>query len=77
EAAMQAQTADKETINGNQEVSKTLASIAELATKVEEAARVIDELSEDSKKIGTVVQVIADITEQTNLLALNAAIEAA
>lgn len=77
EAAVQAQTADKETINGNQEVAKTLASIAELATKVEEAARVIDELSEDSKKIGTVVQVIADITEQTNLLALNAAIEAA
>jgi methyl-accepting chemotaxis protein len=77
EAAIQAQTADKETINGNQEVAKTLASIAELATKVEEAARVIDELSEDSKKIGTVVQVIADITEQTNLLALNAAIEAA
>jgi methyl-accepting chemotaxis protein len=77
EAAMQAQTADKETINGNQEVAKTLASIAELAAKVEEAARVIDELSEDSKKIGTVVQVIADITEQTNLLALNAAIEAA
>lgn len=77
EASLQAQTADKETINGNQEVAKTLASIAELATKVEEAARVIDELSEDSKKIGTVVQVIADITEQTNLLALNAAIEAA
>lgn len=77
EAAMQAQTADKETTNGNDEVAKTLASIAELATKVEEAARVIDELSEDSKKIGTVVQVIADITEQTNLLALNAAIEAA
>ena len=77
EAAIQAQTADKETTNGNQEVAKTLASIAELATKVEEAARVIDELSEDSKKIGTVVQVIADITEQTNLLALNAAIEAA
>lgn len=77
EAAMQAQTADKETTNGNEEVAKTLASIAELATKVEEAARVIDELSEDSKKIGTVVQVIADITEQTNLLALNAAIEAA
>lgn len=77
EAAMQAQTADKETTNGNEEVAKTLASIAELATKVEQAARVIDELSEDSKKIGTVVQVIADITEQTNLLALNAAIEAA
>ena len=77
EAAMQAQTADKETINGNQEVAKTLTSIAELAAKVEEAARVIDELSEDSKQIGTVVEVIADITEQTNLLALNAAIEAA
>jgi len=77
EAAMQAQTADKETINGNEEVAKTLTSIAELATKVEEAARVIDELSEDSKQIGSVVQVIADITEQTNLLALNAAIEAA
>lgn len=37
----------------------------------------IENLSEKSKSIGTIVETIKGITEQTNLLALNAAIEAA
>ncbi|SFC47731.1 methyl-accepting chemotaxis protein [Marinospirillum celere] len=77
EASEVAKTADEETISGGDEVKRTLASIDELAKQVEKAGKVIDQLSEDSTEIGTVLEVIETIAEQTNLLALNAAIEAA
>ena len=77
EAASLAQTANQEAIAGDQEVSKTEESINNLSVQVAEASSVIKELEQDSKQIGTVVQIIAEIAEQTNLLALNAAIEAA
>ncbi len=76
-AAQLAHTAKDEFNAGQQEVSKTQASINALASKVTEAAEVINHLSEDSRQIGTVLEVIQGIAEQTNLLALNAAIEAA
>ena len=41
------------------------------------AAEQVDSLSDQSKKINSVLSVIGGIAEQTNLLALNAAIEAA
>ena len=67
------------------------ASISEVSRQVTEASKVTEEaviqandttetvtrLSQESKEIGSVVQVISDIAEQTNLLALNASIEAA
>ena len=77
EAANLAQTAMKEFIAGQQEVDKTQQTISLLAGKVGEAAGVIDHLSEGSREIGSVLEVIQGIAEQTNLLALNAAIEAA
>jgi len=77
QAANLAQTAMKEFIAGQQEVDKTQQTISQLATKVGEAAVVIDNLSEGSREIGSVLDVIQGIAEQTNLLALNAAIEAA
>lgn len=77
EAASLAQTAMKEFIAGQQEVDKTQQTISLLASKVGEAAVVIDNLSEGSREIGSVLEVIQGIAEQTNLLALNAAIEAA
>ena len=76
-AADLAQTAMDEFSAGQKEVSKTQQSINALADKVTEAAGVINNLSEDSHQIATVLEVIQGIAEQTNLLALNAAIEAA
>ncbi|MDR7091675.1 MULTISPECIES: methyl-accepting chemotaxis protein [Cellvibrio] len=77
QAAILAQTAMKEFTAGQQEVDKTQQTISQLASKVGEAAVVIDNLSEGSREIGSVLDVIQGIAEQTNLLALNAAIEAA
>lgn len=76
-AAGLAQTAIDEFNEGQSEVHKTQSSINLLADKVTEAADVINHLSEDSRQIGSVLEVIQGIAEQTNLLALNAAIEAA
>jgi methyl-accepting chemotaxis protein len=45
--------------------------------QIEMTADVIAQLDEDTKNVGTVVDVINSIADQTNLLALNAAIEAA
>jgi methyl-accepting chemotaxis protein len=77
DAAGLAQTAINEFNAGQIEVGKTQSSINALADKVTEAAEVINYLSEDSRQIGSVLEVIQGIAEQTNLLALNAAIEAA
>jgi methyl-accepting chemotaxis protein len=52
-------------------------SIKNLEGKIVDASQTISQLDQDSKEIGTVLDVIRGIAEQTNLLALNAAIEAA
>jgi methyl-accepting chemotaxis protein len=52
-------------------------TIVELVEKMKIAQSVIERLGEDSKSIGTMLDVITGISEKTNLLALNAAIEAA
>ena len=77
DAANLAQSADEEANNGSSEVNKTITSIEALAREVEGAAQVIHQLSDNSGKIGSVLEVIENIAAQTNLLALNAAIEAA
>lgn len=48
-----------------------------LAREIQGASEVINQLSENSKNIGGILDVIRGIADQTNLLALNAAIEAA
>jgi PAS domain S-box-containing protein len=66
-----------ETGNAKDILKPAAASIEGLADEVEKAASVIEQLKQDGKDIGAVVEVISDIAEQTSLLALNAAIEAA
>lgn len=76
-AAAGASKADNQAEQGKQIVSLTMSSIRKLASEVETAANVINQLEKDSESIGSVLEVIRGIAEQTNLLALNAAIEAA
>jgi len=77
EAAQNASEADEEAGHGRQVVNQTVTTINELASSVENASNVINQLEKDSGNISVVLDVIKGIAEQTNLLALNAAIEAA
>ena len=70
-------SANKSTAEGQRVVQQTITSIGDLATDIENASRVIQQLESHSEEIGGVLDVIKNIAEQTNLLALNAAIEAA
>ena len=65
------------TNRGNIAISTTIGSVDQLTSNVNSAAKIIDQLQNDSNNIGGVLEVIQGIAEQTNLLALNAAIEAA
>ncbi|MFK3975787.1 methyl-accepting chemotaxis protein [Shewanella vesiculosa] len=58
-------------------VDTSLTEVSNLMTQIDNAAANVKSLSEQSKKINSVLSVIGGIAEQTNLLALNAAIEAA
>ena len=60
-----------------QTVNQAVQSVTALEADVAEMANTISAMNQDTKQIGSVLQVIGDIAEQTNLLALNAAIEAA
>ncbi len=57
--------------------AKTQTAMEQLASQVDTAAKTIVELNEQTRDIGSVLDVIRGVAEQTNLLALNAAIEAA
>ncbi|ATC95592.1 methyl-accepting chemotaxis protein [Pseudoalteromonas tunicata] len=65
------------TSEGSEITRTAVTEIAGLSQTVNQAASVISKLSENSKDISSVLDVIRGIAEQTNLLALNAAIEAA
>lgn len=75
--AARAETTNQNAQAGRMEVQQTVQRIQLLSDRLQNAAGVVSELEQDSKTIGSVLDVIRGIAEQTNLLALNAAIEAA
>ncbi|MCM3636677.1 methyl-accepting chemotaxis protein [Sporosarcina luteola] len=62
---------------GGQAVTDTVNQMSSIQSSVSESNRMISTLSERSKEVGTILNVITGIAQQTNLLSLNAAIEAA
>ncbi|QQE13322.1 methyl-accepting chemotaxis protein [Planctomycetota bacterium] len=62
---------------GGEIVQSSVEGIQQIAADTDTVSNVINELGEQSDKIGEIILVINDIADQTNLLALNAAIEAA
>lgn len=77
ETASATQEAHSTALKGQSQVKSTTKVIATLSDEIDQATLVVQELADDSEKIGSVLGVIQGIAEQTNLLALNAAIEAA
>lgn len=62
---------------GMDAVREASTTIKEIERAVGDSSRVLEELKNQSRKIGKIVLTITAISRQTNLLALNAAIEAA
>lgn len=77
QVAISTQAATKEVANAQDCVDVSLSEVSNLMGEINQAAEQVNSLSEQSKKINSVLSVIGGIAEQTNLLALNAAIEAA
>ena len=77
EAADSASKATNQAGAASTVVDETLSQINSLADEIMQSTDVINQLSENSSNIGSMLAVIKGIAEQTNLLALNAAIEAA
>ncbi|MBG0838959.1 methyl-accepting chemotaxis protein [Ectopseudomonas toyotomiensis] len=77
QASLAARDADLEAQQGNRVVQLAVDQIDSLASEVEQSAKAIADLNQESARIGSVLEVIRNVAEQTNLLALNAAIEAA
>ena len=76
-ASSNAEAASKEAGNGGDSIRTAISQMESIEKVVSESAAVVNELGENSKEIGMIVETITGIAEQTNLLALNAAIEAA
>ncbi|PAU63439.1 methyl-accepting chemotaxis protein [Pseudomonas indica] len=77
QASLAARDADREAQQGDQVVREAVGQVGRLADEVEHSAEALQQLHQESSRIGSVLEVIRNVAEQTNLLALNAAIEAA
>jgi len=64
-------------VEGQTVMTQTIDQMARIEQQVSYAAGTMNQLTESTKEIGSIVSHINDITEQTNLLSLNASIEAA
>ena len=67
----------KAAIQGKEEVLKVNGGIEKIRISSTKLVETINQLGKSAENIGSIIEVIDDISEQTNLLALNAAIEAA
>jgi methyl-accepting chemotaxis protein len=77
DASQAAVHADQQAREGDQVVGQAIGQIEQLADEVKKSTQAMNQLKQESDKIGGVLDVIKSVSQQTNLLALNAAIEAA
>ena len=77
DASAAATLAEEQARHGGAVVKQAALQISELSVAIEKLGGAMNVLTQDSDKIGKVIDVIKAVAEQTNLLALNAAIEAA
>ena len=76
-ASAAAEESAKATETSVAKIQNVIDKINEQVIKSRSDAQLVQKLSDQAQKIGSIVQTIDDIAAQTNLLALNAAIEAA
>jgi methyl-accepting chemotaxis protein len=77
EVAGQAETSAQVSDEGTQTVERLIGGMNEIRDKVQEIARNILALSQQTQLVGDITATVNDLADQSNMLALNAAIEAA
>jgi methyl-accepting chemotaxis protein len=77
QAAESARRAAQVALSGTEVVKKSTEGMEAIRERVQETARRVRALGQNSMEIGEIIEVISDIANRTNLLALNATIEAA
>ena len=77
QAADAANEAESKAKDGQLVILQTTALIETLSLDIKHASDVVSTLSDNTRRIEGVLDIIRDVADQTNLLALNAAIEAA
>ncbi len=77
ETAVASEEVNGQVTQGQHERDAMVGFSRQLDSEIGSASETVESLRRRSEEIGSVLQVIGEITEQTNLLALNAAIEAA